>query len=343
MPRGDRLVSIGRAGRWYFEWIDEWYGAPCSHVGVEFYSPEPDDLPDHVTWIANTAGDLSALADDSSDVVFSGQNIEHLWPEEVVGFLCESNRILAPGGSLVVDSPDRAATEAIGWTQPEHTVEFTAAEARELLELAGFEVTRCAGLWSCRDRSGSWLPFEASDVADIVERSGHVEGDPEGSFVWWLEAQLVGAPDRAALRRRVDEIYEVAWPERLNRWMTPLESDPDGLVRSADSPQGPLFGGPNTPLPPGTHHVRFRAAASDVGVAQCTVRAGERLVGSTEVPVSDEPVEIEVVVEIEEQVFGAQFRVERTGPGDIVCRPSAECDVRWPEPRALRDVPPLTT
>ena len=44
MPRGDRLVSIGRAGRWYFEWIDEWYGAPRSHVGVEFDSPEPGDF-----------------------------------------------------------------------------------------------------------------------------------------------------------------------------------------------------------------------------------------------------------------------------------------------------------
>jgi hypothetical protein len=104
MPRADVMLSAGCAGAWYFEWIAKQTRHTGRHIGIEFYSPEPPDLPANVEWIANTVGNMSAVADESCDLVFSGENLEHLWPEEVVGFFLESNRVLSPSGWLVVES-----------------------------------------------------------------------------------------------------------------------------------------------------------------------------------------------------------------------------------------------
>lgn len=128
--RARQFVSVGCAGTWYFEWIAE-KCAPLRHTGIEFYSPKPDDLPESVEWIANTAGDMRALSDGSADVLFSGQNIEHLWPHDIAAFLLESHRVLETGGLLVVDSPNRRITSRLGWSHPEHTIELEPGEAEE--------------------------------------------------------------------------------------------------------------------------------------------------------------------------------------------------------------------
>jgi hypothetical protein len=61
-PGAQRLLSAGCAGKWYFDWIEETYGRVPEHLGIEYYMPKPEGLPDNVTWIANTASDMSAVA-----------------------------------------------------------------------------------------------------------------------------------------------------------------------------------------------------------------------------------------------------------------------------------------
>lgn len=147
MPVGaERLLSAGCAGLWYFEWVSQCYGPVQEHWGIEFYTPKPEGLPSNVTWIANTAGNMEAVGDASCDLMFSGQNMEHLWAEEVAGLLVEAARTLKPGGTLVVDSPNRGITEQITWSHPEHTIELTVPEIREMMRLAGFDITKEAGI-----------------------------------------------------------------------------------------------------------------------------------------------------------------------------------------------------
>ena len=117
-PNARRLLSAGCAGRWYFDWVAQSYGPVEEHLGIEYYVEAPPDLPANVTWIRNTVGDMSAVADQSCDLVFSGQNLEHLWPEEVAGFLLEAARTLRPGGHLVMDSPNRDPTAPLVWSHP---------------------------------------------------------------------------------------------------------------------------------------------------------------------------------------------------------------------------------
>ena len=82
--RGARTVlSVGASGAWYFDWFDRAYGAVERHIAVEAFLPRPDELPENVEWLAaDLAGPDGVASVDSGsvDLVFSGQNIEHLWP-----------------------------------------------------------------------------------------------------------------------------------------------------------------------------------------------------------------------------------------------------------------------
>lgn len=66
---------------------------------------DPDIQPD----IIGTMTDMSAVADESCDAVFSSHNIEHLYPHEVPVALREFRRVLRPGGFVVITCPDLQA------------------------------------------------------------------------------------------------------------------------------------------------------------------------------------------------------------------------------------------
>jgi len=56
--------------------------------------------------LVGTMTDMSAVADESVDAIFSSHNIEHLYPHEVPVALKEFLRVLKPDGFLVVTCPD---------------------------------------------------------------------------------------------------------------------------------------------------------------------------------------------------------------------------------------------
>ncbi|CAN7183015.1 methyltransferase domain-containing protein [Bosea sp. LjRoot237] len=260
------MLSAGCAGIWYFDWITKQTGFTGRHIGLEYYTPKPTDLPGNVEWIENTVGDMNAVADASCELVFSGQNLEHLWPEEVIGFFLESARVLEPGGWLVVDSPNRLITSALGWSHPEHMVEFTPSEARRLAELAGFEVDRVLGMWLCRDpRSGRALPFDPLAVDpewSLPERVLEAERHPDDSFLWWLVARRSGTPQPEALASAVNEIFAHAWPERQRRFVVGVgersQVGERSVVTVGPEQSGPMSFGPYMPLRKGEYTAEWR-------------------------------------------------------------------------------------
>lgn len=56
--------------------------------------------------IIGTMTDMSAVASESVDAIFSSHNIEHLYPHEVEVALKEFTRVLKPSGFLVITCPD---------------------------------------------------------------------------------------------------------------------------------------------------------------------------------------------------------------------------------------------
>jgi SAM-dependent methyltransferase len=217
----DVFLTAGASGLWYFEWIDSHYGRPPRHIAIEKYSPRPAELPSNVDWIPESVGRMASVPDGSVDLIFSGQNIEHLWPDEICGFMLEAQRVLKVGGRLVMDSPNRTITARTKNAHPEHVIEFTPAEARALAEAAGFDVTALRGLWLCTDPvTGAALPLNEGDAGPWTYERRLIAGlaHPEESYVWWLEAEKSTRPaDDVAVRKLVDRTYAVAWPERLSR------------------------------------------------------------------------------------------------------------------------------
>jgi hypothetical protein len=155
----------------------------------------------------------------SVDLVFGGQVIEHLWPDDVTDFLVESHRVLRPGGIIALDSPNRRVTEAIGWHQPEHTAELSTEEITQAITLAGFEIEQLRGVLLGYDRlRHAFLGLEDESVS-WNDRATLAADRPEDSFVWWLVARrtdvqpdigtlrtLIGAQAEAFRRRRMQQL-----------------------------------------------------------------------------------------------------------------------------------------
>lgn len=263
------VLSAGAANQIYFDWFAENYpGRVERHIGVEYFAPAPDPLPEGVEWLARTVGDLSPVNDDEVDLVFAGQVIEHLWPDDMAGFLNEAHRVLRPGGSVVIDSPTRFITEGLAWTQPEHTIELEVDEIVELLTLAGFVEVDVKGIWLCYDRD-RMLPLEIFSGGEDwpwQRRVIEAEGRPQESFIWWAEARNGDSRgDAAAVRRRVHEIYERVRPTYFERMRSEIgEPADDHSWRSFRAPRGQrglLLRGPSIAMPPGRHEVAFRLRA----------------------------------------------------------------------------------
>jgi SAM-dependent methyltransferase len=335
MPRVDGAVlSAGCAGSLYFRWFERCYGPVARHVGVEFYTPEPDDLPDGVDWVKATVADMQGVADSSVELVFSGQNIEHLFGDDAVDFLLESRRVLRPGGWLVIDSPHREIAAALRWTMPEHTIEFTPAEAEELVTLAGFDVAGVRGVWLCREpATGDVQPLWSEDgtplPADEVARRAVLAGPrPDDSFVWWLEARRVDRePDVAALRARHAEVFSRAWPERQRRLSNAVgqrhHAQGRTVVSAPAGTSGYLIFGPYVPLSPGRYRLTFAVrrrgpvpADVDVAILDVADRVGtvlaERRIGRAELA-DRQWTDLAVDLNVADLTWGGQFRVYSTG------------------------------
>jgi SAM-dependent methyltransferase len=225
VPKGaKRVLSVGANGRWYFDWFEASVGPVERHVGVEAFEDKPDDLPEYVDWVVNTADHMDAVEDGSIDLVFAGQTTEHLWAHELTGFLLEAHRVLAPSGMLVLDSPNRLVTEHLHWSHGGHTIELSAEEIEQLLGLAGFTITTMRGVWSCVE-AGRRMELEEgiADPGCFVRRAANAADRPDDSFVWFLVAERdERQPDAAALATAVDELFERHWPTRMTRGMFPV-------------------------------------------------------------------------------------------------------------------------
>ncbi len=324
LPRdAEVFLSAGCAGNWYFEWIEQTYGRVKHHIGIEYFAPQPASLPLNVTWVANTVGNMSAVPDSSVDLVFSGQNIEHLWLKDVAGFLLESFRTLRPGGRLVIDSPNRLATRPLFWNHPQHTMEFTPDEIRTLLEMSGFDDITVRGICTVRDPvTLALLPLDAqTEVASwpLLRRVAAANLHPNHSFLWWAESRKSGpTPDSRALERFLTDLYRREWPIRLRQTSTQGLRALSGQVAASAQPGSYVLFGPYVPLPPGQHTVTFfvRKPDSDHGggpVCTCDVYEGGRNLVASQVvghpELSGEFRPISLAFKLSETTFGLEFRV----------------------------------
>lgn len=140
------------------------------------------------------------LADGSVDVVVNFQVIEHLWDQGQ--FVAECRRVLRPGGSLLMSTPNRITFSPGRDTpiNPFHTRELNAAELTELLTTAGFSVEAVLGV------------FHGPRLIELDSRHG-------GSII---DAQIVRA------------LADAPWPEALLADVASVGGDDFDLVDARD-------------------------------------------------------------------------------------------------------------
>lgn len=104
------------------------------------------DLPKHArdakTMIA-PANDLSPIARSTVDVVFSSNLLEHM-PNKmtVLQVLRECNRVLRPGGTLIVVMPNVRYLPGRYWDYFDHITPLSHVSLAEGMRLAGFDIVR---------------------------------------------------------------------------------------------------------------------------------------------------------------------------------------------------------
>lgn len=140
-----------------------------------------------VRYLFRSMADLSPFRDNSVDLVWSGESIEHVSEEDADRVIAEARRVLKPGGYFCLDTPNRAVTRLLSpdsWTHPEHYKEYEVEELVRKLERGGFVSIE----------SKSLCPVPASlarGVLDWAELTGNIRiGDnAEEGYLFFIKGQ----------------------------------------------------------------------------------------------------------------------------------------------------------
>ena len=140
--------------------------------------------------------DLSAIEDESIDLVWSGQSIEHLTREHAIRTYGEVRRVLAPEGSFCLDTPNALMTRLHSpnaLIHPDHKIEYTPDELRADLTDAGFDVVRSLGVVA--------MPLTAErgsiDYRDFIVGCG-VMTDVSTAYIQYHHCRKAELPRRKA-------------------------------------------------------------------------------------------------------------------------------------------------
>ena len=101
-------------------------------------------LEQEVEFLHQDCSQAWPLADESLDLVFTSNFLEHLASKEsLTQTLSEAYRCVKPGGKIVCLGPNLKYTGGAYWDFFDHHLPLTDASMSEILELKGFKVNTC--------------------------------------------------------------------------------------------------------------------------------------------------------------------------------------------------------
>lgn len=144
---------------------------------------EGDIVPTHlgpVRYRYHSMTDLSGFEDESFDLVYSGQTIEHVDEADADKVLEEVHRVLRPGGWFAFDTPNGAVCrmQQEEFIDPDHKIEYTHPQIVEKLRRARFDVVRQHGL----NYAGRSVAEGKFDLAETTRKWGLYD-DPEVCYI----------------------------------------------------------------------------------------------------------------------------------------------------------------
>lgn len=152
------------------------------------YAEQIDTPQGPVKYVFNSMTNLSAFADESTDLVYAGQSIEHVTQEEAIVVLREVHRILMPGGHFCFDTPNRALTKLASesYIVDDHKIEYTHPQMVEMLEGNGYAIRDAKGI-TLMDRSVR----EGRFIAEEAMNRDRMYTDIENCFLLYYMAEKV--------------------------------------------------------------------------------------------------------------------------------------------------------
>ena len=169
LPPAEIIVDLGGAAGPAIEGALLWMGYPHDPKEITIIDLPPDIRmfangftyiedettswlavgPTKVRYLHQSMTDLSGVGDESVDMVWSGESIEHITLEQAGQMFQEVWRVLKPGGYFCLDTPNRNITkiqspEAL--IHPEHKLEYTPSQLTNNLSLAGFDILQVLGV-----------------------------------------------------------------------------------------------------------------------------------------------------------------------------------------------------
>jgi SAM-dependent methyltransferase len=133
-----------------------------------------------VRYAYHSMADLGPYAENTFDLIYSGQSIEHVPVDVADVILRQAARVLRPGGTLALDTPNARVTrlQQDDFIDPDHDYEYTVSEMEDKLGAAGFELV---------ERKGMNLAIESLDAgvfdAGEVTRNVGLFADVESSYL----------------------------------------------------------------------------------------------------------------------------------------------------------------
>jgi SAM-dependent methyltransferase len=139
-----------------------------------------------IRYLYRSMADLADIPDANFDLIVSGETIEHI-SEADADIVCrEAFRILVPGGSFCLDTPNAALTRLQmpdQFIHPEHQKEYLVQEIRDLLTCYGFELSAqkaiCPMPESLRTRQ-----FDINEISRNISLSDQ----PEEGYLFYIHA-----------------------------------------------------------------------------------------------------------------------------------------------------------
>ncbi len=147
-----------------------------------------------VRYIHTSMTELSMIETNSLDLVFAGQSIEHVSEAEGSEVMREVWRVLRPGGSFCLDTPNRTLTliqSPHEFLHPEHRTEYRVEDLTKALQSSGFKIKEIKGICPMPRTVQSGV-FSEQEFLDNV----HVSGQAETCYLFYVHCIKPGRGDK---------------------------------------------------------------------------------------------------------------------------------------------------
>lgn len=133
MKKGDKLLDVG-CGRGDFSKGFKDLGLEV--FGLDIGKSQSEMLKDIEVRYINIENDRFPFNDETFDIIFSKSAIEHL--RSLDNFIKENYRVLKPGGTVIVMTPDWQSQMCIFYNDYTHVHPYTCEALKNLLKIYGF-------------------------------------------------------------------------------------------------------------------------------------------------------------------------------------------------------------